>query len=79
MKRWEFVHNAGELPWQWKRIDGYAGTVQMSGQRFATFLQCIRDAERNGYMPECASGLAGTVPGASNNGNPDFPARLLGR
>jgi hypothetical protein len=50
---WEFKQEPGAMHrWRWQYIDTRTGSVlKISATLFRTLLECVHDAEKNGYEP----------------------------
>ena len=53
MRKWEFVYEdtSTAWPWRWRRMNSQTEALEASSEAFKTLIECIRDAERNGYRP----------------------------
>jgi hypothetical protein len=62
--RWEFKQEPGEIHrWRWQYVDAAGSVLKMSPVLFKTLLDCVRDAEKNGYK---GPGTPLTLPLAAN-------------
>jgi hypothetical protein len=50
---WEFKQEPGAMRrWRWQYVDTRTASVlKISSTLFLTLLECVRDAEMNGYQP----------------------------
>ena len=65
--RWEFKQEPrAPHRWRWQRVDSESGSVSMiSDALFKTLQECVRDAEKNGYVAPGATAVLREADDAS--------------